>query len=74
MLEHFPKRVAPVDREIAHLVGGLIRNGNQIEALRAAVSGSAQQIPGMATLLRTHRETETRLQLLIAGIERRHQY
>ena len=74
MLEQFPRRVAPVDREIESLVGGLIRNGNQIEALRAALEEPQRINPVMARLLRFNREAETRLQILIAGVERRSQY
>ena len=74
MLEHFPRRVAPVDREIESLVGGLIRNGNQIQALRDAIEEPRRIDPVLARLLRFNREAETRLQVLIAGVERRSQY
>jgi hypothetical protein len=74
MLEHFPNRIAPAENEIESLIGGLIRNGNQIEALRQAVSGKSQIHPDLADLLVAHRETEARLQVVIAGIERRYRY
>jgi hypothetical protein len=74
MLEHFPRRVAPVDREIESLVSGLIRNGNQIDALRQALGQSQRINPVAARLLRANRETEARLQVLIAGVERRSKY
>ena len=74
MLEHFPRRSAPVDREIESLVGGLIRNGNQIDALRRALGESQRIDPVVAKLLRSNRETEARLQILIAGVERRNRY
>jgi hypothetical protein len=74
MLQYFPRRAAPVDREIESLVGGLIRNGNQIEALRQALGESQRIDPVMARLVRSNRETEARLQVLIAGVERRSQY
>jgi hypothetical protein len=74
MFEHFPRRFALVDLEIESLVGGLIRNGNQIEALRQALGESQRIDPAMARLLIANRQTEARLQVLIAGVERRSQY
>ena len=74
MLDHSPRRLTPVDREIQSLVGGLIRNGKQIEALRQALEEPQRINPVMAKLLRFNRETETRLQVLIAGVQRRNQY
>jgi hypothetical protein len=77
-----PKQKPPVDNEIANLVDGLIRNENQIEALRQAVSGDAVASEasaatdvktGIEKLTLEHREAEARLQVLIAGVERRHQ-